>query len=457
MTPASSQTSSPRYFHSFSSGSSSSNNSSQLTYVSFPTSNTTPDDFEFDCDCSGTQAPSFYSTLSEPFDLAEAAARPSLFRWKDSVFRLPLPRSRVGMILKDTVDSLDSSSPTFKTYVVMEDRPLYVSGHRKSILTGRGSGVYPISELSPDACELDGTTPVRIDGLVLKLAWPMKLGSLETENHVLCNLLNAVPEIRDNLPEITFSALYDLQDLKELDFIVPSPAIWHFQTSRRVVDNLVVLVMRRYEKLWDAKSIEEFQDVFIDCVKCHHHAYTHGRYLHRDLSENNLMIHRPSTPASSKAKGILNDWDLAAKLDEKGDIPASQRCFRTGTKPFLSLDLLQTPPPPHQYRHDLESLFWILVWAALHYDLNGKKTAKRKEVIAKWCEGTFEEAREAKMAFLYDEETAEEIFGEFTPMFAGMKSRWIEPLYELLRLEYQSPRVVGDHWTFDNFMARLSR
>ncbi|THU91824.1 hypothetical protein K435DRAFT_673302 [Dendrothele bispora CBS 962.96] len=352
----------------------------------------------------------------------------------------------------------------------MEDRPLYVSGHRKSILTGRGSGVYPINEISGFSLngeeEGPGTpTPHRVldEGLVLKLAWPLKLGSLETENRVLYNLIKGVPEIRDNLPEIKFGAVYDLQDLRELDFTVPSPAVWYFQNSRRTVDSLVVLVMRRYEKLWDARSIDEFQDVFIDCVQCHRNAYVHGRYLHRDLSENNLMLHRAcntssSRPLSSNAKGILNDWDLAAKVDENGDIPISQRCFRTGTKPFLSLDLLQTPSPPHHYRHDLESFFWILIWAALHYELNGKKTAKRKEIISRWCDGSFEEARQAKVAFLIDKQMAEEMFEGFTPAFVSLKEKWIEPLYELLRLEYQAEnREVGAYWTFENFMNRLGR
>ena len=176
------------------------------------------------------------------------------------------------------------------------------------------------------------------------------------------------------------------------------------------------------------------------------------------------MLHRVRNTSSSRsplsnAKGILNDWDLAAKVDEKGDIPISQRCFRTGTKPFLSLNLLQTPSPPHHYRHDLESFFWILIWAALHYDLNGKKTVKRKEVISRWCDGSFEEARQAEVAFLRDKQIAEETFEGFTPTFASLKEKWIKPLYDLLRLEYQveNRKIQGAYWTFKNFMNRLGR
>ncbi|KAF5347855.1 hypothetical protein D9758_013836 [Tetrapyrgos nigripes] len=465
-------TSSSASFHT--SSSSASAFDSNLIYVSFPTFNTAPDYGDIDCDdYSGVRstAPSFYSTLSEPCDPKDStvAPKPSIFLWKDSVFRLPLPRNRTAMVLdnypcSDAYTSIASEStvaPITKTYIVTEDRPLHVSSHRKSILSGRGSGVYPISEISlPESSDND--QPRRIDELVLKLAWPMKLSSLETENQVFHNLLRSCTEIKHNLPEIHFGGVYGMDDLQELEFSVPYPAIWLFQNSRRIVDRLVVLVMRRYEKLWDARSIEEFQKVFIDCVKCHHHAYTKGRYLHRDLSENNLMIHRRSDAQSNQVNGILNDWDLAAKLDEHGDIPISQRCFRTGTKPFLSVDLLRASPSVHQYKHDLESFFWVLIWAGLHYDLNGKRCG-RKEVVQAWWDpnGTLEDARNAKTAFLNDDEVARGVFDNFTSTFKDekIKESWIMPMYELLKAGYRHSLEgsdlgkPSDCWTFENFMS----
>ena len=41
------------------------------------------------------------------------------------------------------------------------------------------------------------------------------------------------------------------------------------------------------------------------------------------------------------------------------------------TTSYLSYieDHLVPNPPPHLYRHDLESFFFMLVWAAIHYDL----------------------------------------------------------------------------------------
>jgi len=69
---------------------------------------------------------------------------------------------------------------------------------------------------------------------------------------------------------------------------------------------------------------------------------------------------------------ILNDWDMASELTDEGEVPNSAALHRTGTLPFMAIDLLGTSPPPHYYRHDLESFFYILIWAAIHHDLKNK-------------------------------------------------------------------------------------
>lgn len=43
--------------------------------------------------------------------------------------------------------------------------------------------------------------------------------------------------------------------------------------------------------------------------------------------------------------------------------------YRTGTGPFIALDiLLYNHVPTHLYRHDLESFFWVLVWFVACFD-----------------------------------------------------------------------------------------
>jgi hypothetical protein len=66
--------------------------------------------------------------------------------------------------------------------------------------------------------------------------------------------------------------------------------------------------------------------------------------------------------------GVLNDWDLAAFRD-KEETTSKQR---TGTRPFMAIDRLLTKPPRHMYRHDLESLFYVLIWFCTRYD-NGQE------------------------------------------------------------------------------------
>jgi hypothetical protein len=107
----------------------------------------------------------------------------------------------------------------------------------------------------------------------------------------------------------------------------------------------------------------------------HHRAYEKG-VLHRDVSVNNLMFRQKD----NKTSGVMNDWDLSALLDANKQVEKSLAKFRTGTLPFLATTLLVEEKegdkpilPYHAYHHDLESFFYVLVWAGLHFHLNGTK------------------------------------------------------------------------------------
>ncbi|KAJ7883488.1 hypothetical protein B0H14DRAFT_2701921 [Mycena olivaceomarginata] len=88
--------------------------------------------------------------------------------------------------------------------------------------------------------------------------------------------------------------------------------------------------------------------------------------MHRDISRNNLMYRE----IDGKIYGVLNDFDLSV-LQDKELRPTSKQ--RTGTEPYMAVDLLVTgPPPPHLYRFDLESLFYVLAYVVCQYH-DGKK------------------------------------------------------------------------------------
>ncbi|KAG1876137.1 hypothetical protein C8R48DRAFT_570134, partial [Suillus tomentosus] len=70
---------------------------------------------------------------------------------------------------------------------------------------------------------------------------------------------------------------------------------------------------------------------------------------HRDISPGNLMWYRKDR----RLIGVLNDYDLSSLANAVGP----QGNGRTGTVPFMALDLLtkisQQGKVKHLYRHDL--------------------------------------------------------------------------------------------------------
>jgi hypothetical protein len=64
-----------------------------------------------------------------------------------------------------------------------------------------------------------------------------------------------------------------------------------------------------------------------------------------------------------KIYGVLNDFDLSYQMTPDHpdpDRPSSNQ--RTGTLPFMAIDLLDENPPVHGYRHDLESFMWVILF-----------------------------------------------------------------------------------------------
>ena len=84
---------------------------------------------------------------------------------------------------------------------------------------------------------------------------------------------------------------------------------------------------------------------------------------HGDVSLSNMMYYEQD----DKKYGVLNDFDLAAIMAVGERTPKKQGFERTGTLPFMAIDLLRhsNGQISRWFRHDLESCMWCLVWQAL--------------------------------------------------------------------------------------------
>jgi hypothetical protein len=157
-------------------------------------------------------------------------------------------------------------------------------------------------------------------------------------------------------------------------------------------------------------------------------------------------------------------------LDLLGDATLSTARHRTGTVPFMAMELLHKNPPAHLYRHDLESFFYILVWAAIHYDIPRKeRLSTTNQYIAKW-DSDMVISSMGKSSFFSDPIMRTEILSAIRPEFKELETQWIQPLVLLFQLGKQShnnpglapvqpydPTTYGGQVTFQTFMAALGR
>ena len=99
-------------------------------------------------------------------------------------------------------------------------------------------------------------------------------------------------------------------------------------------------------------------------------------------------------------RGMLNDWDLSYDCRSAPDAGRVVGGERTGTLPFMALDLLSEEAWNRNlqrlYRHDLEGFIWILPWVFLQFE--------EKELmipaLEAWQTGDYVECAEAKRGMI---------------------------------------------------------
>ncbi|KAF5120296.1 hypothetical protein E5D57_013649 [Metarhizium anisopliae] len=163
------------------------------------------------------------------------------------------------------------------------------------------------------------------------------------------------------------------------------------------------------------KSVVELLEGLRDAIKVHRSLYIDGKILHRDISENNIIITDPEK--ADGFKGMLIDLDLAK---EEGKGPSGAR-HRTGTMEFMAIEVLLGIS--HTYRHDIEAFFYVLIWlcARRGWALAGaSKKPATKTILSHWYSGTYKDIARNKRGDM-DKIGLEAILREYSQVFDCVK------------------------------------
>ena len=132
-----------------------------------------------------------------------------------------------------------------------------------------------------------------------------------------------------------------------------------------------------------------------------------------------------------KVCGVLTDYDLSswtASLTTDYTRTSNQR---TGTPPFMAHGLLDGTDTLHMYRHDVESLFYVILILATHYEIQapedgeagGVRMREGKPRFQGWFDAPdYETLGEKKSAFLSNFKPL-----DLSPTFEGLRG-WLVKL-----------------------------
>lgn len=178
------------------------------------------------------------------------------------------------------------------------------------------------------------------------------------------------------------------------------------------------------------RLVRELLEAIRDAITAHRSLLEDGKMLHRDISENNIIITTPSAEGEPKGRPI--DVDLGKELNS---VP-SGASHRTGTMQFMAIEVLHGKG--HTYRHDLESFFYVFIWMCIRYghenasDVSeargsgGSKSSGRKvrptktSILRGWYTGTYAEIANVKRGHMVGFEDIT-ITSEFAPQFHCLK------------------------------------
>jgi len=252
---------------------------------------------------------------------------------------------------------------------------------------------------------LHGTSPKWKDrDLVVKISWP---GSERVaENAFLDEAVKKAESTSegewalDHLPQVLFAqdVIFDSDSTHEKVASLFDDAEFVGEKYKYERRTLRIIIQERLYPLETLTNVKDIGQVLLDVLcsthfsfasrSSHTHAglvhrwlYDEVGILHRDLSLNNIMYRtlekeNDAGVAEKKVYGVLTDYDLSswtASLTH-GYTKTSEQ--RTGTPPFMAHGLLDGTDKLHLYRHDVESIFYIMLILATHYEIQASKKGK---------------------------------------------------------------------------------
>ncbi|KAG8946135.1 hypothetical protein FRC03_001474 [Tulasnella sp. 419] len=232
-------------------------------------------------------------------------------------------------------------------------------------IQGRATNILEVKpECFPPCIPSKLKEQLECQGMVGKLLWVQSKRVLESE------ILEEIPKRMVGIPEEDQAAVKG-----HIPDLIASKTFPECET-RKIREDLGidvedienrVLILSIFRKLKPITELEydDFWRAWWDCVLCHLVLWTIG-IRHRDISAGNLMYYRHR----GRVMGVLNDYDLST-LIRPGYEEGPTGTDRTGTVPFMALDLLESSAlagnVEHQYQHDFEAFLWVLTWITHRY------------------------------------------------------------------------------------------
>ncbi|KAF8522483.1 hypothetical protein BU17DRAFT_87118 [Hysterangium stoloniferum] len=280
---------------------------------------------------------------------------------------------------------------------------------RQHALIGRGTSVFRV-----DVSWMSSVA-------VLKVSWPSQKRTPESvyinHAHRIASSDSEHKWVRKHLPIILYFGSFppDEKDAHYRMVIFLNSK----EPNKYELRELRVLLQTELFPITELKDARQVKDVFHQILKCHRWLYTEPKILHRDIRLGNLMFRREK----DEIFGVLNDFNMACYVDGTENHPELKQ--QTGTRPFMSIDLMDpSSPVKHLYRHDLELIFYVSMFFTARYQ-NG--TEIHNPPLEEWFTLGGNSLRAKKVLFISAS------LPTLTPQFTSLKWHLVSMCQAILR------------------------